>query len=626
MGIPPISFTGLSKFSDTFAVILERAFEVASLPIQRLQTEQTLNIARQQELGSLAATLASLEDRFVSLGLLGAKSAVEATSSDTSVASVSVTGAPATASFDIEVTSAASAAQEVSTTGLASTTSGGLSSDGVYALTLGAATTNFDLLTLGSGRTAGTNGAATPATPVSVQVDFSNGLTGSITAELDSFFVAAAGPSGVGAGDTISVNFVSGNTVIDEQITTIALTGLETASDIATLLNDQIAANADLNGKVSFSDEGGKLKLVVSDTAGQGFTFTSSSTGTVVSGLEAGGAVGSHSAEEIAAALNAEVALDATLSTAGVTFAVVAGEVKVSGSQAFDITVTDSDQSTGFVSGLAGSHSVEAFENTLEGLRDFINSQTTTLGAKATIINTSSDPENSVYHLSVTASSTGQTTLTLQDGLSVDLLTTSNQGADAVFTVNGLAVTNSANTITDFEPGLTITIEGEGSTTVSVFSDRSAISGALANLVTDYNAVVAKIQTQIGEGAGILSGDSIVRQSQQALRQITSFSGLGTIQSIVELGLEFDEKGLLSFNTITFNSLTDDQIGDVLTFIGDTSTGFAGLGFSTLKSLADPVTGQIQATISILSESDQAIQAQIDAATESGVNPRSETR
>ena len=91
---------------------------------------------------------------------------------------------------------------------------------------------------------------------------------------------------------------------------------------------------------------------------------------------------------------------------------------------------------------------------------------------------------------------------------------------------------------------------------------------------------------------------------------------MGTIQSIVEFGLEFDEKGLLSFNTITFNSLTDDQIGDVLTFIGDTSTGFAGLGFSTLKSLADPVTGQIQATISILSESDQAIQVQIDAATE----------
>lgn len=292
MGIPPLSFTGFSDFGDNFAAILERTFEVANLPIQNLQTEQSLLIARQQELAGLSAAMREFEDQFVALGLLGAKSAVGATSSDSDVAGVVVTGTPGTASFDLVVTSAASAAREVSTGGLSETNSGGLSADGVYALTIGGATTNFDLLTLGSGRTAGTTGSATPATPVSVQVDFSNGLSGSISADLNSFFVAATGPSSIGAGDTISVSFASEDGGIDEQITTVGLSGSETTADIATLLNDQITANVNLNGKVVFSDEGGSFKLVVNDTAGQGFTFTSSTTGTVASGLEAGGTVG----------------------------------------------------------------------------------------------------------------------------------------------------------------------------------------------------------------------------------------------------------------------------------------------------------------------------------------------
>jgi flagellar hook-associated protein 2 len=614
MSLPPLSFTGFSEFSDDFAVILERTFEVANLPVQQLQTEQTLLLAEQQELGDLAATIQGLEDRFVTLGLLCATESVTATSADTDVATVLVTGTPSAASFDINVTTAAAIAQEVSNSGLADTNLTGLTADGIYDLTLGTTTTNIDLLTIGSGRTAGTTGAATPSPAVSVQVDFSNGLSGSISADLNSFFVASQAPATIGAGDTISVNFVSEDTLINEGITTVALTGTETTADIATLLNDQIALNADLAGKLTFSDEGGNLKLVVSDTVGQGFTFTSSSTGTVVSGLESGGTVGGHSAAEIAAALNAQVALDQNLSAANVLFTAVSGEVKVTSDTATDIAVTDNAQGTGFVSGLAGNQSVAAFENTLEGLRDFIN--TSSLGVTATILNTSSDPDTPEYHLSVTANTTGATTLTLKDSGASNLLTTSNQGTNAVFTVNGLPVNNSGNTITDFAPGLTLTIEDAGLTTVSIATDRSAISSALANVAADYNLAVAKLQTQIGEDAGVLSGSVIVRQAQQAFREITAFQGTGTFKSMVELGLELDDDGLLSFNSLTFNTLTDAQMSDVLSFVGDTTSGFAGEAFSRLKDLADPVVGQIQTTIDILEETDASITEQIEAAEE----------
>ena len=211
----------------------------------------------------------------------------------------------------------------------------------------------------GSGRAAGAVGAATAAPPVSVDVTFSGSLSGSISATIDGFFVASAAPAGAAAGDTLSVRFVKADGAVDRTITTSPLLGGETASDLATRLNDQISIDPDLAGLISFSDEGGNLKTVLSDQAGQGFTFTSSTSNAgFISGLEAGGTLGGQSAEEIAAALNAEVALDPSLTAAGVRFVAIQGEVRFDGDTPFDFTVTDNDPAgTGFASGLDGAAS-----------------------------------------------------------------------------------------------------------------------------------------------------------------------------------------------------------------------------------------------------------------------------
>ena len=212
---------------------------------------------------------------------------------------------------------------------------------------------------LGSGRTAGTAGAATPAPPVSVDVTFSGGVTGSISATLDSFFVASAAPSGVSAGDTISVTFTSADGEIERTITTSALLGGESTADLVTRLNDQIAVDPELAGHITFSGSGGNIKLVLSETAGQGFSFSSTTSNPgFTTGLESGGVLGGHSAAEIVAALNAQIALDPALSGAGIRFVDVAGEVKLDGDVSFNYTVTDNDPATaGFASGLAGSGS-----------------------------------------------------------------------------------------------------------------------------------------------------------------------------------------------------------------------------------------------------------------------------
>jgi flagellar hook-associated protein 1 FlgK len=214
----------------------------------------------------------------------------------------------------------------------------------------------------GAGRTAGTVGDDPPAAPVSVQVDFSNGVTASITATLDSFFVAAAPPAGPAAGNSVAVTFRSADGTIQSTITTDTILGgataAETTAEIRDRLNDQIAVDPQLSGLIQFRvSADGELKIVLSDSAGQGFGFTSSTSDPAfTTGLESGGAVGGHSAEEIAAALNAAAAAEAAVNpafdAANIRFVAAAGEIRLDGDVAFDFQATDTASGTSFASGL----------------------------------------------------------------------------------------------------------------------------------------------------------------------------------------------------------------------------------------------------------------------------------
>jgi len=608
MSVPPTSFVGISAFSESFQTLLERTFTVANLPVSNLQTEQTLLQSRQLELGSLEDDLNNLRQVFDSLGVSGAQGNVAVSSSNTAVASITRTGTPEPVDFDLVVTSAADKARETTLAGLADADTTAPSADGVYKLTLGAETETFNLLTIGSGRTAGTTGSTTPSPKTSVDVSFSGGLSGSISAQLDSFFVGAAAPATVGAGDAVTVVFSSVDGNIDQTITTDGLSAGADADAIALALNDKITANAQLNGKVSFSAVDGKLKLTVDESAGTGFDFTSSSTGTTVSGLEGGGSVGGHSAKEIAAALNTQVALNSQLAAAGVKFSAVDGEVRIEGKTAFVATVADNAQGTGFQSGLAGVQTVAGFDNSLAGLRNAINAGS--LGVTATIVNLSDNAEAPDYRLLISNDKTGSTTLRLQDSGDADLLTSSNQGTDAVFTVNGVEVTNSGNTISDFAPGLSLTIVGAGSAKVSASNDQSGTASKLGDLAAAYNKVVSRIALHVGENAGILSGDVLVREAQTVLRSISSYTGSGSVLSIADLGLELDDKGRMSFNAVKY-SFTAADFDAVKEFLGTTTSGFTGTIRSSIVNLADPINGQIRTAIDFIQKSDAKLSAQI---------------
>ena len=101
-------------------------------------------------------------------------------------------------------------------------------------------------------------------------------------------------------------------------------------------------------------------------------------------------------------------------------------------------------------------------------------------------------------------------------------------------------MTNSGNTIGDFAPGLTQTIVDAGTATVAAKADIASLSSALTAVATQHNAVLSRGVSHIGDGAGVLSGDGLIRETQSALRELTGRLGNGTVFSMADLGLELD--------------------------------------------------------------------------------------
>ncbi len=145
MSAPPISFIGVSKFSENFQSILERTFTVANLPVKNIETDRSVLAERKSELGKLAGDLRALREVFASLGELGGAGLTNVSTSNVAVGVASSTGSPQPIELVLNVTSAATKARETSSSGLGDFDTTALSGDGVYKLTLGGTTTTIDL-------------------------------------------------------------------------------------------------------------------------------------------------------------------------------------------------------------------------------------------------------------------------------------------------------------------------------------------------------------------------------------------------------------------------------------------------------------------------------------------------
>jgi flagellar hook-associated protein 2 len=245
-----------------------------------------------------------------------------------------------------------------------------------------------------------------------------------------------------------------------------------------------------------------------------------------------------------------------------------------------------------FGTGPAIPITLSAGQNNLVGLRDAINGKNAGVTASILTTGTGLTPN----YLVVSANTSGANPLQLSDvDRATNLLTATNQGADAMFKLNGVNIDKTTNSINDVIPGVTFTVLAKppSDVTLTLSGDRSQVTNALSDFATKYNAAVAQVDGQVGSNAGLLGGDFMIHTVADDLRQLGTYQGSGNM-SLAALGVTFDTTGKMSFDPTSVNAMSDSTFASALSFLGSSTTGFGAIA-SRFTQLSDPITGLIQA-------------------------------
>jgi len=273
-----------------------------------------------------------------------------------------------------------------------------------------------------------------------------------------------------------------------------------------------------------------------------------------------------------------------TLSNTGLPVVTDPDTSSISSSSTFTLTVGGSN------------YTISPATNTLNALADAINASGA--GVSATVVNFGS-PESPSYQLSVQSTSLGDQTIQLNDGTQ-NLLTTLAEGTDAQYQVDGQPSTpiSSDSSAVTLASGVTVTLEAAGETTVTVAPDSSGAASALSSFATAYNAALAELSNNHGTTGGALTGQSIIFDLGQAMQNLTQYTGgSGSVQSLADLGLTFNDSGQLSFNQAQFESVASTDPNDVANFLGSaTGGGFIENATNVLNGLENTNSGLFTTT------------------------------
>jgi flagellar hook-associated protein 2 len=228
---------------------------------------------------------------------------------------------------------------------------------------------------------------------------------------------------------------------------------------------------------------------------------------------------------------------------------------------------------------------------TLGSVRDSINSSLSSSGISANIV---TDSKGSRLVLTSTTtgagsdiSTSGISELTIDGTAKLDPSNTSSAGyitdrpVDANYSIDGLAMTSSSNKISSAVSGLSLTLTGQGASTISVASDSDTLKKSVQSFVDAYNTMMTVVNNQTkvtATGAtsstsssaattsGPLTGDSMVRklvsEIHGALTSVSTTSGSLSVLSQLGVGTN-STTGLLSLDDTKWNTAMTTQYGNV---------------------------------------------------------------
>jgi flagellar hook-associated protein 2 len=243
---------------------------------------------------------------------------------------------------------------------------------------------------------------------------------------------------------------------------------------------------------------------------------------------------------------------------------------------------------------------------TLTEIRDEINAAN--VGVRASLIN-----DGGQTRLVLNATQTGTANgfqIQVDPGLAALAFTQTQAAQDAQFSVNGLQLTSSSNTVTDVIEGLALTLAkapppgSPPNTTVdaeiTVALDTDAVKKSVEDFVKAYNDVERLIGTLTRydpntKTAAVLNGESLLRRVQDSVRSIVRGAMTappGEYTRLSEVGLEIQRDGTLQLNAAKFGQALAADRAKVARVFGATSTVEAEQGFAVrLRAQVDAIAG-----------------------------------
>ena len=170
---------------------------------------------------------------------------------------------------------------------------------------------------------------------------------------------------------------------------------------------------------------------------------------------------------------------------------------------------------------------------------------------------------------------------------------------DAAYTLDGVALTSSTNSVTGVIAGATFTLKKAGETSVSVTKDNGAITTAVQGLVTAANGLFSTIAQYSTFDAstyatGVLFGDTVAEQSKSSVRSMlfTNVAGAtGTYRNLATIGVGLDKDGTVTFDQDAFNAALAKDPTSVQSLLQSMGTGSS----SSLKYVSATATAKASA-------------------------------
>ncbi len=364
-----------------------------------------------------------------------------------------------------------------------------------------------------------------------------------------------------------------------------------------------------------------------------------SATAATVTGLGVGATVTGTAAPGSYSVVVSQVAQAQTVAstTAGQTASSVVGDgvlsIKVGTAAAVPITINAGNDTLG---GIAA-----AINNASAGVNASVVTDTTGSRLVLTASNTGTANAFTVtaYQAdgtTVVPAGTGLGALTYPPGTGGGM-TQAQAALDANYTVNGLALTSSTNSVTTAINGVTLNLTQAppaGSTLqaqITVATDTTTVTGNVNSFITAYNNLVNLENSLTSYNASTntastLTGDTPMFQLSSQLNSIlgSQMSGAasGAPSWLASVGITFQRNGTLSLNSSTFQSaLASNPNGVAKMFTNasgsGTQQGFAVRMASAVESMLSPnglVGGtqtSLQSTIDSMNNKITAMQAQL---------------